>query len=244
MVMPFCGTFTYAVIVPGAPQKLGQPWPVSLAEKFEFTGDSVRDDRLVGHSPTLTISDGGTASTPEKQYKNILRSRLTLTASRRKHATVSSASFYINKDITGRFTPGDLLYMSRTNCAGLGLSLIRNDELILAVGAVTAVHLGPSLKVKYPFELVCEAEAVFRKGDPDFEFAQSPLQFTLGTESRIVFGGFERLGEYKISQKHGHIAGMPGTAECVGIWTSARDAYAATSSAEMLESGHLDMHQW
>ncbi len=242
--MPFCGTFAYVVFVPGAPQELGQPWQVSLAEKFEFTGDSLRDDRLLGHSPTLTISDGGTAFPPEKQYKDIFRSRLTLTASQKKHATASSASFYINKDITSRFMPGDLLYLSRTSCAGLGLSLVRNDELILAVGAVTAVHLGPSLKVKYPFELVRDAETVFRKGDPGFEFAQSPLQFTLGTESRIVFSGLERLGEYKISMKHGHIAGMPGTAECVGIWTSAQDAHAATSSAELLESGDLEMHRW
>ncbi len=244
MVMPFCGTFSYVVTIPSSPQQSAQPWPVSLSEKIELTGDSLRDDRLVGHSPTLTITDGGTAFPPEKRYKDIFRSRITLTASRKKHSTVSSASFYINRDITSRFTPGDLLYLSRTSCAGLGLSLIRNNELLLACGAVTYVHLGPHVNVTHPFELVREAERVFRKGDPTFEFREFPLQFTLGDESRILFRDSMRMGNYSVSLKHGHIRGMPGTSECVAIWSADQDAHAVTWSAELLDSGDLEMHQW
>ena len=242
--MPFCGNFSYVVTIPGTSQQSGPPWPLSLAEKFELTGDSIRDDRLLGHSPTLTISDGGTALPQDKRYGEIVRSRFTITASRKKHATVSSAAFYVDKNITSLFEPGDLLYMSRTCCAGLGFSLVRNDELILAVGAVTAVHLGTHMKVLYPFELVREAERVFRKSDPRFEFAQAPLLFHVGTESRIVFSGSVWLGDYKISVKHGHIAGTPGTDECAAVWTADRDARAAACSAELLESGGLELHRW
>lgn len=244
MVLPSRGTFSYVVTIPSTSQDSGSPWPVSLAEKLELTGDSMQDDRLLGHSPMLMISDGGTAFSQDKRYGEIVRSRFTLTASRKKHATVSSAAFEVDRDITRLFRPGDLLYISRTCCAGLGLSLVRNNELILAVGAVTAVHLGPHLKVLHPFELVREAERVFRKSDSTFGFVQAPLLFITGTESRIVFNGSRWLGDYKIFVKHGHIEGTPGTDECAAIWTADRDTRAATCSVELLESGGLEMHRW
>jgi hypothetical protein len=242
--MPFCGTFSYVVTIPGTSQESGSPWPVSLAEKFELTGESIQDDRLLGHSPTLAIADGGTVFPQDKRLGEVVRSRFTLTASRKKHATLSSAAFYVDRNITSLLKPGDLLYLSRTSCAGLALSLLRNDELILAAGAVTAVHLGRHVKVMYPLELVREAEGVFRKSDPTFEFAQTPLLFHVGTESRIVFGGSVRLGDYKILVRHGHIAGTPGTEECAAIWTADRDARPAACSAELLESGGLEMRRW
>jgi hypothetical protein len=242
--MPCCGTFYYVATIPGASQDPGQPWPVSLAEKIELTGDSLHDDRLVGHSPTLTISDAGTAPLPDKRSGEVFRSRLTLTSTQRKHDGVSSASFYVDRYITNLFKPGDLLYMSRTCCAGLGLSLLRNNELVLAAGAVTAVPLGPHVKVMHPLELVREAETVFRKSDPTFEFGRAPLHFLIGTESIILFEGLRWSDDYNIYVSHGFIEGVPGKDECAAIWTMKQHTRAATGSAELLDSGELEMHRW
>jgi hypothetical protein len=209
--MPFCGTFSYVVTIPGTCRESRPAWPVALAEKLDLAGDAMRDDRLLGHSRTLMISDGGTAFPQDQRYGEIGRSRFTITASRKKHATASSAAFYLDRTIKSLFRPRDLLYRSRTCCAGLGFSLIRSNELVLAVRAATAVPLGPHVKARHPCELVREAERVFRKSDPGFEFAQNPLLLLFGGESRIVFSGSVWLGDYKIFLKRGPIAGTAGT---------------------------------
>ena len=71
-----------------------------------------------------------------------MRSRVTLTASAREDATISSISFYVDRDLIRQLRPGDEVHISRTACDCLGLSIIRMGELVAAIGAVTAVDLG------------------------------------------------------------------------------------------------------
>ena len=75
----------------------------------------------------------------------------------------------------------DVLYISRTHCEGLGLSVLRDGELIAAAGAVMHVPLGPPVNVRYPHELVEEAEAVFRARDPEYDTWNYPAQLRVGT---------------------------------------------------------------
>jgi hypothetical protein len=60
MSIPRCGTFQYVVTVPETVKKWGR-WTVDLQKPIELTGDDLTDDRLVGHSPALEISDAGIA---------------------------------------------------------------------------------------------------------------------------------------------------------------------------------------
>lgn len=246
MTIARCGTFQYVVTIPGSVRESSSgTWPVSLAETIEGTGDSLRDDPLLGHFPTLTISHGGAAYSPEKKYNDVFRSRFTLRASQRKHATVSEASFYMDTTLADFFRSGDLLYVSRTSCGGMGLSLIRDKELVFALGAITAVPLGSAVQVLYPADLIREAEKIFRHQDKGFRFFQSPLHFKHGTESRIVFSGFGWLDEYEFAVKHGYILGTPGTDECAAIWLkSAKASDAVRSSTEILSSTELEMRDW
>lgn len=245
MTIAPCGTFQYVVTIPDCVRESSGAWPVSLAETIERTGDSLSDSRLLGHSPTLTISDGGAANPPEKKYKDVFRSRFTLRASQRKHATASEASFYMDRTLADFFRSGDLLHVSRTSCGGVGLSLIRDKELVFALGAITAVPLGSGVQVFYPADLIREAEKIFRHQDKDFRFFQSPLHFKHGSESRILFSGFGWLGEYEFAVKHGYILGTPGTDECAAIWLkSAKVSDAVRSSAEILSSTELEIRDW
>ena len=63
--------------------------------------------------------------------------------------------------------PGDALHISRTRCAGVGLSVLRESQLVAAAGAVSAVPLGAEVTVSHPGDLVRQAEAIFRVRDPD-----------------------------------------------------------------------------
>ena len=57
MAIALCGTFDYVAVVPELTNQA--PWNVQLRQPIDLTGDSLKDDWLVGHSPTLEISDGG-----------------------------------------------------------------------------------------------------------------------------------------------------------------------------------------
>ena len=69
----------------------------------------------------------------------MLLSRLTLRANGKDRATVATFSFCIDRSLLNAFCPGDTLHLVRTGCGGLGLSLIREGRLIVAIGAVNAV---------------------------------------------------------------------------------------------------------
>lgn len=248
--MPRSGTFDYVTIVPDRPEGNSSPWELRLNVPVVKTGDPMLDFRLVGLSPRLQITDISPSSIPESapgvQQLAIMRSRFTLTASpKREMASVSAASFYVDRGLASVLRPGDALHMARTACGGLGVSVIRDGELVVAVGAVTAVPLGNSLEVHTPFDLVKEAEAVFRRRDPEFEFSELPLEFRVGNRRGIRCRGWRKLGQYEVSIVHGFQPGVPGLDECLALMVVGACSRAAVhSSAQLLDGGRLEVVGW
>src|SRR4051812_14215175 len=167
-MMPLCGTYRYVAVVP-EPGRDRTGWTVNLCEPIELTGDDLQDDRLVGHSPMLDISESGI--TPDRRVSPftgsvrplVLRSRLRLTAATRRHARVGSIAFHVDQALTRMLLPRDMLFMARTSTGGLALSIVREGTLLAAVGAVAGLPLGGDVHVRFPRDAVKDGEDAFRK---------------------------------------------------------------------------------
>jgi hypothetical protein len=242
MSIPLCGRFDYVAVVPESVANRAS-WKVRLCRPVELTGDDLMDDRLVGHSPTLEISDAGI--TPDvrippltgRARPRVLRSRMTLTAANSTHARVASVAFHLDQALTMVLSPRDALFMARTGCGGLGVSIVRDGQLIAAAGAVSAVPLGELVHVRLPSDTLAEAEAVFRKHDPEFAFPEWPVEIRFGGQTRVLYGGRPQLQSYKAWVEHGFYRGIPGTDECVAIWLAkACPEIPAIASAQLLDA--------
>jgi hypothetical protein len=254
MSIPPCGTFEYAGIIPDNWPHSSGPWRLQddSGAPSTFRGDSLFDDRLLGLQPSLEIADAGL--TPDVRVSpytgiprpKVLLSRLTLRADGKDRATVAAFSFCVDQALTRSFRPGDIVHLARTACGGLGLSVIRGERLVAAAGAVTAVPCGESVQVGLPAEVIEEAERVFRKLDPEFEFLELPIEVRVGSERRVLHRGRPRLAAYDVFIEHGVYRGIPGTDECAAIsLQSACPATAAVCSAPLLEYGDLsEVLQW
>jgi hypothetical protein len=244
--MPAAGTFRYVAIVPAKSlEERSSRWPVQLSETVDEIGHELHDARLIGHAPYLEITDGGLTPNPSPSRPAVLRSRFTLSASTRKNSGVASVSFHVDRDLTRIFEPGDRLHMTRTDLAGLGLSLLRNDQLVFAVGAISSVPLGNDVQAGIPGHLAREAETVFKKHDTEFRFHELPLQLSVRGHSRIKFRGWLELENYAIWLEHGYFPGMPGTNESAAIaLKGACGAVPASASAQLLNSCELEMVRW
>ena len=251
MAIPICGTFQYVATVPDSGDD-PTPWKVRLRTPIELTGDDLRDDRLVGHAPMLEISDAGITTdvrlsrftgTPSPR---VLRSRITLTAAERRYARVASVAFHVDRALTMALLPGDMLYMARTACGGLALSIIRDGQLVAAAGAASAVPLGEVVHVQIPIDAVREAEAVFRRHDSEFEFRELPVEIRLGEHTRLLYCGRPRLQSYEIFVEHGFYRGLPGTNECMAVsLIGTCPDVAAIASAQLLDfPDALEMERW
>ena len=245
-MMPPSGTFNYLAVVPANfPEDRSSPWPVQLSSRVDKIGEPPHDSRLTWFSPQLTITDGGPTPNPSTSRPAVRRSRFTLTASGRKNSSISSASFYVDRDLTNIFEPGDKLYMARTGCGGIGVSLLRNDRLVFAVGAISSVPLGNEVKAATPRDLMQEARTIFERCDPNFEFRELPVQISVGDHARIMFGGRERIGDYHIWVEHGFLPGIPGVDGCAAIsLDGACVSVAASASAQLLNGGELEIIRW
>ncbi len=248
MALPVWSTFSYAANVP-PPAESSRPWPVRLHGALERTGNDRPDSRLVGTSPTLEITDAGLTQNPGwirgRWRPEVLRSRLTFRASERKSSAAGAASFYVDRSLISRLQAGDLLYVARTGCGGVGLSVLRDGRLVVAVGAVTSVPLGSTVDARCPHEVITEAESLFRKLDSTFEFCELPIELTVGGEKAILPGSSSRLQGYEIYVLHGFYRGTPGVNECVAITASGScPATAANASAQLLDADALDVEQW
>jgi hypothetical protein len=251
VAIPPCGTCEYVVTVPG-PRDDGAPWSVRLCTPIALTGDDLMDARLVGHAPTLEITDAGMATVVAQLpltgvvAPKVRRSRLTLAAPLRQHAMAASATFHVDRALTEALVPGDLLYIARTACGGLGLSIVRNGQLIAAAGAVSAVFLGDGVRVGRPADAIARAADVLRAIDPEFRFPEWPVEINVGAHTRLLYGGRPRLDGYEVFVLHGFFPGIPGTDECVAISLAGTcPDVAAIASAQLLDGpDSLMMKRW
>lgn len=241
------GTFDYVAVVPDDATDGLFECPAHTRE-LVAVGNSEYRARLVGLEPKLIVTQAGIPSDTGPGRPWVMRSRLTLAAPKNTRATVAEAFFHVDRALTRRMLPGDEVYLRYTGCGGLGLSVVRRGELVVAVGNIAAVPLGGAVSAKAPLDLFQEARAVFERRDPHFDFPSEPIEITVGDETAILFGGVRDIGPYEIFVSHGWMPGLPGTDCCAAIWRkqlcSATAARASMEMLDTLEDGHplMTMH--
>jgi hypothetical protein len=179
-------------------------------------------DRLVGHNPMIRF----------------WRDRIVLVASEKPNSIVRNVSFAIGDAVPLSARPGDRLYLVRTGSGGIGLSLLRQERLVLATGAVTAVPLGRDIQsIRCP-------RITNSWNDP---LLDTWLEFRIGDEQLILR---EReateIGGYHIYIEHGWEDGVPGTDECVSVSVLDNPSMmiAAMRSAILVANGDLKTTRW
>lgn len=170
------GTFDYFGIAPSRP--LASDWNLSLRLPTQIPINPLTKKRLVGHAPKLRIEHFGQmpSGPPWPDFPDMQLSLITLIADKKNLALAPSASFFLVKEITDAICPGDHLHITRSSSCGLAISLIRDNVLIFAIGAITMVPLSDCVQAWVPADLVEEAEAIFKKHDPQFSLRYPPSQ--------------------------------------------------------------------
>jgi hypothetical protein len=217
-----------------------------LREPLVRSADHDRDRCLVGPSPLVRVTDAGLTPDASARRPRVLRSRITLTAPSRRHATVAEVWFHVDRTLLACSQPGDQLHLVRTACAGLGLSVIRSGALVVAVGAVTALSLGTNAAARIPGDLITRVEAIFRERDPDFQLPETPVEVLVDGARSILSRGQRTHGPYHVWVAHGFLSGLPGTDECAAIWDErlCPKPVAQTSAMLMDHPDALSIQPW
>ena len=250
------GTFDYVVCVPDSPMSSG-PWHAQTRVVAERTGIDSRDARLVGHSPSMELLDAEPLSDAAREAASRARppaliqlprvplSRITLEATDRTNATVRRFSFHVDRAFTSEWKPGDTVNIRKGGDGSLALSVVRGGTLIAAIGAVSQVPLGTEVQVRVPWNLVDEAEAVFRRHAPDYlQLPDIPLEVRVGSECWIGHGGGQ-IGGYEFFLVRGFLRDTPGVDHCMALWRmGACSGLAARMSAILIELLPCETQGW
>jgi hypothetical protein len=249
MSMPPCGTFHYAGLVPAAKTAwesggwtLDDQSGAAMAEgvtrregwKFwkpvsprDDALHRLRDNRLIGLTPTLRLSNG----------------HLILDAASRDRAQVASASLELDRSLIEIWRSGDTLTLRRTGTADIGISIVRLGQLIMAVGAVTVIPMGN--------DVIVRGGPVLNRSGDDLE--SWPRRDTwvdasvLGETRRLRGGEATTMGHYAISVVRCFEDGVPGSHESLAISLDGACAHeAALHSAALLArpNAGLVMTNW
>ena len=240
VISPQC-TFEYVAEIPDYE---GVTFSCDASSRFLGNDAHGAPCRLVGPTPRLYIEDAGPTPNPGPRTPATQRSRLRLTASDTRNATVAETSFILDQGLISALRPRDLLHMVGTGCGGIGVSAIRSGQLIFAVGAITEVPLGSDFKARIPSDLVFKAKDVFRTRDRRFEFMEYPVEMRVLNAIRIMYRGRIQLGCFEVWVLHGRYWGEPGVDECLSVARKgACPVVDANSSALFLDSANVGLDQ-
>jgi hypothetical protein len=219
MVMPPCGTFHYAGVVPDAiaDRESGQ-WQLDdqsgasrLAEgspsaSWKFWKrdpthgtnlDRLRDNQLIGLQPRLRIRGG----------------QLVLEAASRHRAEIRSASLELDESLIESFQGSEFLTLVRTDTADIGVSLLRGNQLLVAVGAVTATPLGDDVAVQGGPAVDYSA-----RGPEQWPRRDTWVDVSVSGEVQRLRGGQETtIRDYRFSVVRCFQDGVPGSYESLAI---------------------------
>ena len=206
----------------------------------EFTAKSFNDSDIDLHGASQRLDDRKrlVGNDPRIRFWN---ERLVLIAAAEHNASARNMSAPIGDAVHLAAQPGDRLYVIRTGAGAIGLSLLREERLVLAIGCVTAVPLGKDIKI------------IRRQSGPrhleDFRglSCDTWLEFTVGSEHLNLKDRDEiEVGGYHLYLEHRCFAGVPGVDECVSISIADKSALriAAMRSAILLGNGYLKITRW
>jgi hypothetical protein len=234
MGIPPSDTFDYTAVVPPNAKARASGWPVQPNAGTEC---------LVGQSPTIRILDAGlpTGSTKSTASGFVLprvpRSQVALTATDRS-SPATTASFYIDRELTDTLQPGDTVRIVRNHLGGVAMAILRGGELVAAAGAITSTGLG-NVAARIPRQLIEAALDVFRPHDPDFAFREWPVEVEIGSSHAVLFTGRRDVGDYCIFVEHGLFTGDAAASECLSISRNGLVAdIAAIASAQLIDGPH------
>jgi hypothetical protein len=187
--------------------------------------------RLVGYAP---VFDGVEHSPqPGNSY-----ARITLAASDRLNATVAAVSFSVERGLVRVLRPGDLLHLTRSS-SGMGLSIVRDRLLIAAAGNIAGMPLGSDVSVRYPGDLIRQANAIFQTRDPEYRMKYRPIELTVAGHTRILEWGRPTMGSYDVFIRRTGTLDPWVSIERTGVCPET----AAHSSAELL-AGDCEITPW
>jgi hypothetical protein len=78
------------------------------------------------------------------------------------------------------------------------MSVLREDDLVFALGDPLAVPLGSSVSAGCPRDLIEEAQKVFRRRDPSYEMRTFPIEIAACGESILLPGTRRELTSHGI----------------------------------------------
>ncbi len=216
------GTFNYRGVIP------------AMAADGSFECDLVQRDgspegrlaqgapdhnRLVGWAPRLVVRDAGLTPNASANRPLVARHSFTLHATDQR-ASMRTAAFHVESTILQRLQAGDVLHLVHGMGADLGLSILRDDRLIVAAGDIAAVPVGSDLSVTIPWDLARQAEDVYRRYDPEFlppgmpDGALMPraIEVRYGNERALVLWWTRNVGPYEVTVLSGAVVACGGGA--------------------------------
>jgi hypothetical protein len=171
--------FAYTAVVP----EVAGDWH---AARLADDGGPNVGRRLVGHAPAVRLEavgmlkgGGRVSALCDLVRPEVLATRVTLTASDPAQATARVASFHLDESLVTAFRPGDVIHLTRSPRGGLAMSVIRGKDLVVALGAVSALPLG-ELKATVRRDQV--AQRIPPDGDDRHMPALHPVQITTADE--------------------------------------------------------------
>jgi len=207
MAIPQSGTFEYEA---DFPEEIFNASDIVLHGK-DRSGGNV--SRLVGHNPMIRFWDN----------------RLILVAndSDRQNSSVRVFTTHFGDAVGFVAQPGDRLYIARTSCGGIGMSLLHKGKLTLAIGAINSVPLGD--------HLLAESSA---RGE--MEFGLHGERLMLRERDAAI------IGDYYIYVERCWQDGLPGIDECVSVCLAddMKMKLASMRSAILLVHGEVRYVNW
>lgn len=237
MALSASGTFDYVVKVRVENGPDSFPWLLELGEQIEPRGNAIWDDRLVGYSPLLRISDGGVIADSFGLRDEVHLSRFTLSAMNRKNASAREVWFHVDRKLTLLIEAEDELRLTHSCMWGTGLTLLRREKLVFAVGAINGQKLGSGIRIQHP-ENARERIQRFERVPHEDRRKQPlllPLEIYVGEEMRSIYAGREEMGNYGIWVEGGTDYSFPSGDAYAAIWAKGLcDEWCAIASAMML----------
>jgi hypothetical protein len=248
MALPPSETFIYVVKVPKEKGPDSFPWQLELGEEIEPSGDALFDDRLLGYSPLLWVTDGGITADPFGLRDEVRVSRFTLRAMNQKNASHREVSFQIDGELTKLFQVDDELRLRHSGMWGTGLTLLRTGKLVFAVGAIGGSKLGSDIRMGLPEDAL---ERIHRFDRVPFEKKMRkvplllPFEIYVGKEMRSIYAGRVEMGNYGIWVEGGTNHAYPSGDSYAAIWAKGLcDEWCAIASALMLRPPGMEIIDW
>ena len=217
------GTFAYDAVVPDEPRTVNR--------RFEMKR-SQPDDRRVG---TLLGAAPIFESVEYQREPWQLYTRVTLTPSDGK-GRAGELSFSLDRELIAMLRPGDVVHVVRNIESAIGFSVLRNDRLVAAVGAITSVPLGHGISARVASDVAREMEVVAQRHDSTFKLREIPLLVEVDHHRRILTDG-GRVGVYEIFSVSRYLAGRPNLSECAAMFQpGVSPDTAAQTSAQLMVS--------